>query len=73
MVKSLAVLPENLGSIPSTHKTHVALVPGNPTPSHRHACRQNTYARKIEIDYLKHTLKKNQEAIENMQLAMEFY
>jgi hypothetical protein len=44
-LRALAGLPEDLASIPNTHMAaHDCLtsVPGNPTPSHRHTCRQNT-------------------------------
>jgi hypothetical protein len=52
-LRILAVLPEDQGSIPSTHngssELSVTPVPGDPTPSHRHICRQNTNAHKIII------------------------
>ena len=38
-LRGLAALPEDLVSIPSTSVTPV---PGDPTPSHRHTCIQNT-------------------------------
>jgi hypothetical protein len=50
-VRALAVLPEDLGSIPRTHMS-VILVPGNLTPSFSHTCRQNTNIHKIKINKL---------------------
>jgi len=44
---ALAALPEDPGSIPSTHKAFNPDL-GDPTPSHRHTYRQNTNAHKVE-------------------------
>jgi hypothetical protein len=50
MVKStLAVHPEDPGSIPSTHIMGLTPVPGDLTPSYRDTCRQNTNVHKVKI------------------------
>jgi hypothetical protein len=49
LLRTLAVLPEVL-EFSSQHshgisQLYVTLVPGDPTPSHKHTCRQNANAR----------------------------
>ena len=65
-LRTLAALPEDLGSIPSTymavHKLPVTPVLGYVAPSHRHACRQNISAHEIKINNL--YLKKNHDSLE---------
>lgn len=49
------ILPEDLGSIPNTYlqlTMSVTPVSGHPTPSPRHACRQNTNVHEIKISKL---------------------
>jgi hypothetical protein len=50
-LRAVATLPEDPGSIPSTHmEAHsclLTLVPGDPTPSYRYEGSQNSNARKI--------------------------
>jgi hypothetical protein len=48
-LKALAALPEDLGSIPSTHVAAYNSSFGNLTPSCRHTCRQNMSAHEIKI------------------------
>jgi len=45
-LRALNALPEDPGSIPSTHMVALTVTP---TPSHRHMCRQNTNGHKIKI------------------------
>jgi hypothetical protein len=45
-LRALATLPEDRGSIPSTHMT--APVPGDLAPSHRQTWKQNTNAHEIK-------------------------
>jgi hypothetical protein len=47
--KAPAALPEDRGSIPSSHISTTP-VPGLLTPSHRYTCRQNTNEHKIKIN-----------------------
>jgi hypothetical protein len=53
-LRVLAALSEDLGSFNSYYphgssQLSVTPVPGNPTPSNRHTCRQNTNAHEIKI------------------------
>lgn len=44
-LQALAILPVDPGPVPITHMA--ALVPGDPTPLHRHTCRQNPSAHQV--------------------------
>jgi hypothetical protein len=54
-LKVLAVLTEDLGSIPSTRMSHPSVTPApeDPTTSHRHTCKKNTNSHKIKINIFK--------------------
>ncbi|EGW01633.1 hypothetical protein I79_012302 [Cricetulus griseus] len=54
-LRAPTALPEDSGSIPSTHTTahNCNSSSRDVTPSHRHTCRQNTNARNIKINYKK--------------------
>jgi hypothetical protein len=65
MLRPLGVLPEHPDSIPSTHMAahnSVTPIPGELTPSHKHACRKNTnahyYKRERHFDH--HPLNEQQ-------------
>ena len=55
-LRALAVLPKDLDSITNSHMAAHSFS-GNPTPSHRHTCKQNTNVHKIK----KKKLKKKEE------------